>query len=156
MSTDDTINITRSEVSDDRRCLLVGQKSRQHFDSHGKAGKAIAKRRAMLSGKQCGGGEYSDLLAPLNCFKGSTDSNLSFAEPDVTTDESIHRNLALHVGLHINDRSSLVGGLDKPECVFHFRLPRCVGSKGMPRCVHALLVENNKFLGDLLHRRPHP
>ena len=120
MSTDDTINITRSEVSDNRRCLLVGQESRQHFDSHGKAGKAIAKRRAMLSGKQCGGGEYSDLLAPLNCFKGSTDSNLSFAEANVTTNQSIHRDLALHVGLHINDRSSLVGGLNKSERVFHF------------------------------------
>ena len=73
-----TINITRSESAmTDAACR------RSKIATHRlarKAGKAIVKRRAMLSGKQRGG--VPSTCLPLNRFKGSTDSNLSFAEPD--------------------------------------------------------------------------
>ena len=110
----------------------------------------------MLRCKKRGWGKYCYLLSSLNCLEGCANCDFGLAETNVTADESVHWDVALHVGFDINDGGPLIGCFNKTECILHFRLPRCIRSKCMPGSVDALLVENDQLLGNFLNRRTNP
>jgi len=95
------------------------------------------------------------LFSVLHGLECGADRNLGLAEADVTTNESIHRHCPFHVALHLGDRAALVESLDVRKGGLHVVLPWRVDCKGVPLGGDATLIQNDKFLGDLLNGRAH-
>ena len=103
----------------------------------------------MLLGEQGGRHQQGDLLAILGRHKCRAHGDLGLAESDITADQPVHRERALHVDLDVVDRRALVGCLDEREGVFHLALPGRVDAERVADGVDPGLVQHDQFLGDL-------
>ena len=65
----------------------------------------------MLIGKDSGGDKDGYLLAIGRRLEGCSYSDFCLPEAHISTEEAVHREGTLHVGLHGCDRRSLVGGV---------------------------------------------
>ncbi len=149
MRADDAVDLAGLHLGDDLLRLGRRQEPRQHLDADRVAGEPVRERVAVLGCQQRRRREHGDLLAVLDCLEGGTDRDLGLAESHVATDQSVHRELAFHVGLDVDDRLVLVGRLDERERIFHLGLPRRVLSELVADGCDPLLVEQHQFLSDL-------
>ena len=130
------------------RFARIGE-ARQQLHGHREARHPGGERLHVLVGQQGGGDEHGHLLAVLHRLERGPHRDLGLAVTHIATDDPVHRDGLLHVGLHLGDGRQLVDGLGEAEGVLHFGLPWCVGRERMPRRGLPLGVESDKLAGDL-------
>src|SRR5262249_47802006 len=129
MSADYDVDLASFEIG--KRLLLLGGRAeaRQHIDARWKRSEAAFEGFEMLEGKNGRGRENRDLLAVADGFKSSAHGDLGLAITDISAEEAVHGDGALHIALDIGDGGLLVLGFLKLEGVFEFALEVAVGSK---------------------------
>ena len=105
----------------------------------------------MLANQQGGWHEHGHLFAVLNRLERGSKGDLGFAIADVSGQQAVHRNRALHIALDFFDGRKLVWRLDKREGLFEFALPRGVGAESVTLRFHASRVELDQIDGNLAH-----
>ena len=140
------------DAADDGRGFPRGQKAREHLDPHRVGRETVGERLVVLPGEDRRRHEHGDLRAVLDRLEGGTQRDLGLAEPDVAADESVHRDRAFHVRLHLGDGAQLVGGLGVGEGLLELGLPRGVGREAVARRGEAAPVEDDELLRHGAHR----
>ena len=153
MRANDAVHFASCEASYNLLCLRVSKKPRQHFNTDWVTREAIAEGVAVLCSEQSCWHQHRCLLAVLNAFEHRAHGNFGLSKTNITTDQTIHRHVAFHVGFRQFDGFALIGCLDKWECAFHFVLPRRVLRKRVALGRYAALIEHHEFLCDLSDRR---
>ena len=146
---DDDIERSVTQRCDRVLRLSVGLESRQRSEPHGETGKSIAERFGVLTHEQGGRRDDRNLLARHDGLEGRTNGDLGLAEPNITGQKAVHRDLAFHVGLDLVDRRELVGGLVVRERVLEFALPRGVRREREPLRLSTGGIQFDQFDGDL-------
>ena len=75
----------------------------------------MPKHLEMLLGQNRGWREDRDLFAIHNRFERGANRNLGLAKTDIAANQAVHRLRALHVDLHVDDRSQLIRRFAKRE-----------------------------------------
>ena len=107
----------------------------------------------MLVGEDSGRHEYGHLLVVADRLEGCPDGHLGLAEPDIATDQAVHRSLALHVGLYLGCRLLLVGRILIDEAGFQLMLQETVGAVGKALLLSPFGIEQDQVAGDVLDLR---
>ena len=85
----------------------------------------------------------------MNRLKRGSKGDLGFAIANVSGQQAVHRNRALHVALDLFDGRKLVWRFDESEGLFEFTLPRGVGAERVPLRFHARRIELDQVDGNL-------
>ena len=91
--------------------LLGRPGSREIVNRNGEIGKALAEGLEMLISQHRRRHKHRRLLAVAGCLERSPHGHLGLAEAHVAADETVHRDGALHVSLHVLRGLELVGGI---------------------------------------------
>ena len=126
---DDEVDAAVGQALHDLACLLVALEPRERLHDDRELGVALGERLEVLLHQQGRRHEHDHLLAVLDGLEGCAHRDLGLAVADIATDEAVHGDRALHVGLDLVDAAQLVRGLDVGEGVLEFALPRGVGAK---------------------------
>ena len=123
-----------------------------HFDGDGKGREALLESFVVLKRQDGGGREHGDLLVVADGLEGGAHGDFCLAVTDIAAEQAVHRELRLHVALHVGDGLRLVVGLVVFEGVFELLHPLGVGGEDMTLRSLALRVELEQFVGHVLHR----
>ena len=150
MGSDDDIDASIGEPSDDPALVTWRRETTQHLDVDGIRGKSRSKDFAVLTGQNRRRHEHRNLFAVLDRFECSSNRHLGLAVADVAADQPVHGFARLHVLFDRFDRGELIGCLFERKRFFKLVLPRVVR-----RVCKALghlpgFVQFDKFVGDLL------
>ncbi|CAB4849624.1 unannotated protein [freshwater metagenome] len=148
---DDDINRSVRDPGDNLARLLLGLEPRERRHLHRECGIALGERRHVLLNEKCGRYQDRDLLAVLHRLEGSPDGNLRLAVTDVTTDEAIHGNQVLHIGLDLVDTRELIRSFVVGEGVLELALPDGVSAELVALARHACGVQLDQLTRDLTH-----
>ena len=153
---DDDVHGPVGEALDGGRLLLRRHEPRQQADLERERGEALAERLLVLRREDGRRHEDRDLLAVLGRLERGPQRHLGLAVADVADDEPVHRADLLHVGLDLERRPHLVGGLLVRERGLHLALPRRVGAEGVALRPGARRVQLEQLLGEIGDRPRDP
>ena len=120
-------------------------------DAAGEVLQTVAERAVVLVGKDSRGDKHSDLLVVTHGLERRTHGDFRLAEPDVTTHETVHRTVALHVGLHLLGRLELVGRILVEEARLQFVLEEGVGAEAESLLLATSCIEADEVAGNVLN-----
>ena len=104
-------------------------------------GQTLAEGVVVLHGEHGGGHQHGHLLAVAHGLERRSDGDFGLAEAHVAANETVHRVVALHIGLHLGQGLDLVGGVFVDERRFQRALQVAVGRVGEPLLGFAFGVE---------------
>ena len=143
------VDLPRSQFLNETLPLLWINKTAQHAYGHGKCGESFLERLVVLEGKDRSWRQDCNLFTVTNSFESRPHCDLCLAISHVTADQSIHRDLFLHVGLDVSNCGVLIVGFIELKSVLEFLLPSCVGGKTMTNGHLAFCIELQQFLSHL-------
>ena len=115
---DDDIDLPLLEIAEDGTKLLWATGTRDIVYPHGEVTQSLREGAVVLIGKDSSRDEDGYLLAIGRCLEGCSYGYLGLPEAHISTKEAVHREGALHVGLHSCDGRSLVWGvLEGKRCL---------------------------------------
>ena len=106
----------------------------------------------MLERQNRGGAKDRHLLAVHDRLERGAHGDFGLAEADVATNQAVHRNLLLHVGLDVAYRPVLIDGQVVEEGVFELLLPGGVAREGVAPRRGTRGVQIEQVFCHLLHR----
>ena len=122
-------------------------KAADHINNDRVLRHALAEGVKVLLTEHGGGHKNGDLFACKYSLECRANGDLCLAEPDVATDQTIHRLPALHVLLAGLDRTQLVGRLFEGKGGLEVFLPRVIGWEGETASFGATCVELEHLSG---------
>ena len=108
------------------------------------------KSLEMLIGQHGGRHQHRHLLIVRTSLEGSADGHLGLAESHIPTYQTVHRTVALHVGLHGLRGLQLVGRVLVEEACLEFVLHETVGTEGETFLLTAQGIQLDEVACDIL------
>ena len=130
MGTYQHLDFSIGQLLQDARCILGRTGTTQVFHLAREFLQSFAERLIMLVGQHGGRHEYRHLLVVRSCLERSTHGYLRLSEAHIPAHQSVHRAVALHVGLHIVGRLQLVGRIFIEEARLQLMLKETIGRIG--------------------------
>ena len=152
MSTDDQIQLPRSQITDDFFLLGGSSEAGQHLHPEGEFFEPVLQSIVMLVGQQCGRHQYRRLFPVGNAFEQSTSGYFGLAEAYITAQKPVHGNVTLHVRLDLIDTAELIVRLLVGETVLELALPGSILRKSESLLMHSGGAHPNQVLCHVLHR----
>src|SRR5690606_38293198 len=145
---DDDVDLAILHVLDRLLLLLLRSQARHHLDIDREGGHPLLEGLEMLQRQDGGRYEDGDLFPGIRGLECGPNRDLGLAEPNVTTDEPVHRARRLHVALHCLDRGKLVRRLLVGERLGQLVVPAGIGRElisgtGVPVCVELDQLERH-------------
>ena len=156
MCSDDDINLTLFKLFYRLFLLCRAFETAHQIHIHRKILHPLRKRIVNLLCQNGCRGKICHLLAVLHRLEGRTDCNLRLAVAHITTNQSVHYFMALHISLCGFNCKNLILSLIKRKKLLKLSLPYRILTEGISVLLLTLCVQLHQVSCNLLYRTSDP
>ena len=152
VSSDNNINFSIGQLTDDFLLLLWGTKTGENLDVDRKPIKPFTEGLIVLPGQDCRGAENCTLLPVHYTFESSPHGDFGFAKSHIAAEYPIHGMRTFHIRLDFFNGFQLIISLNIGKPLLKVRLPFGVLGKRKTRRLHPAGIELDQLVGNILDR----
>ena len=153
MRTDKDIDFSVGQLFQNTACILCRTCPAQIFHLTRHILQTFLESLEVLVSQYRSRHQHRYLLVVGHCLKCSTDSDLRLTKTHVTTDETVHRLITLHIRLYFLSSLQLVRSIFIQETGFQFVLQKAVGTILETFLLFTLRIKFNQITGNILNFR---